>query len=141
LRVPASAKLVTTAGRTPTWIFCGPGAPRRKRRLLESRGVRVTTVRATRGHVRLDGVLDALGAAGVTNLLVEGGGRVLGAFFDQRLADEAHIYAAPILIGGQMATSALQGAGVDRVARATRLDVISTQTLGDALFINARLET
>jgi diaminohydroxyphosphoribosylaminopyrimidine deaminase/5-amino-6-(5-phosphoribosylamino)uracil reductase len=49
----------------------------------------------------LESVLAELGEAhGVTQLLVEGGGEVLGAFFDAGLVDEVCFYIAPMLCGG-----------------------------------------
>ena len=46
-------------------------------------------------------VLAELGANhGVTNVLVEGGGQVLGAFFEAGLVDEVCFYVAPRICGG-----------------------------------------
>ncbi|UCG09063.1 MAG: dihydrofolate reductase family protein [Desulfobacterales bacterium] len=63
------------------------------------------------GCVDLAGLLAELGRRGMTNIMVEGGGRVLGAFFDEGLADEAWVYVAPKLIGGGKTLGPLGGAG------------------------------
>jgi diaminohydroxyphosphoribosylaminopyrimidine deaminase/5-amino-6-(5-phosphoribosylamino)uracil reductase len=139
LRTPIDSKLAATARRTPTWIFCGPRAPRRRRTALEHRGCRVTPVSLSRGHVALHAVLTRLGAANVTNLLVEGGGRVLGAFFDERLGDAAHIYITLGLIGGREAVGALHGVGVGSPGDAAALDVIGCQATGSGLFLSGLL--
>lgn len=55
-------------------------------------------------------VLEELGGRGIVNLLVEGGGRVLGEIFDQRLANEVVFYYAPVLTGGPV--PAVGGVGV-----------------------------
>jgi len=47
----------------------------------------------------------------MTNVLVEGGGELLGTFFDRHLIDEVHVFVAPKLLGGQSAKSALAGTG------------------------------
>ena len=57
----------------------------------------------------------------MTNLLVEGGGRTLGAFHDAGLADEYHIYVGALLIGGREATGALDARGPARVEECSRL--------------------
>ncbi|MFQ6048204.1 MAG: dihydrofolate reductase family protein [Phycisphaerae bacterium] len=54
------------------------------------------------------------------NVLVEGGGGLLGAFFDQRLADELVVFIAHRLIGGAAAPGPLGGRGVRSIARAVR---------------------
>ena len=59
----------------------------------------------------LEALLDELGRRKMTNLLVEGGGRVVGSFFDQSLADEARVFVSPTLVGGGQAPGALEGAG------------------------------
>jgi diaminohydroxyphosphoribosylaminopyrimidine deaminase/5-amino-6-(5-phosphoribosylamino)uracil reductase len=60
----------------------------------------------------LEGVLKELGEKhGVTQLLVEGGGEVLGAFFDGGYVDEVCFYLAPILCGGPKVGVGGLGAG------------------------------
>ena len=39
----------------------------------------------------------------MTNLLVEGGGQLLGSLFDQHLVDEVHVFVAAKIVGGQAA--------------------------------------
>jgi diaminohydroxyphosphoribosylaminopyrimidine deaminase/5-amino-6-(5-phosphoribosylamino)uracil reductase len=157
LRIPPRAQLVRTAKQVPTWIFCGPSAPAARVRRLEAAGCHVTRVplaqpadgqqrRARlwqpftpfspshsdsasrrRAGLSLAAILDELGKAQMLNVLVEGGGRLLGAFMDERLADEVQVYIAPLLIGGAGAPGPLHGHGAARVARAHRL----VETSGD----------
>lgn len=83
------------------------------RRIVLTRGKRLLPADATlftdseRGRTlvyvssSLESVLADLGGTHkVTQLLVEGGGEVLGAFFDEGLVDEVCFYIAPILCGG-----------------------------------------
>lgn len=121
LRTPLSAQLVRTARRAPTWIFCGQEAAAQREKRLAAAGCLVRRFRTDRAGVRLPDVLDALGSEQMSNVLVEGGGRLLGSFVEQRLADEAHIYIAPLLIGGHKAVSALEGSGSGSVASAVKL--------------------
>jgi diaminohydroxyphosphoribosylaminopyrimidine deaminase/5-amino-6-(5-phosphoribosylamino)uracil reductase len=140
LRTPAESRLVRTARETPTWLFCGDNAAPRKVRRFERLGCVVHPVPRDGDVVSLDAVLGALGAAKMTNILVEGGGRVLGSFLDRGLADEAHIYIAPLLIGGREAPAALDGEGSERIADALRLSPTPPlRRVGDGWFIRARL--
>ena len=61
-------------------------------------------------------------------LLVEGGGALLGAFHDADLIDEAHLYMAPLLIGGGL--SAFAGDGAATIEAAHRFDFARPQSLG-----------
>ena len=140
LRTPPSARLVRTARDVPTWIFCGPDAPPARARRLARAGCRIHTVRAGPAGLHLPRVLDVLGAAGMTNVLVEGGGRLLGSFLDARLADEVHIYIAPVLIGGRDAPGTLDARGPARLADAVRLPgSVRLRPLGEGWFVQARL--
>lgn len=122
-----SCALVRTARRVPTIFFCGPAAHASRVARLEAAGCTVIRAPLERSathdaRLRLTGVLKVLAQHGVTNLLVEGGGRVLGSFVDQRLADEVHVYIAATLIGGAGAVHALGGRGAPRIAAALPLD-------------------
>ena len=61
-------------------------------------------------------------------MLIEGGGAVLGQFFDQRLADKIQFYVAPILSGGPVL--AVPGTGADKTANSIRLGDIRFQRIG-----------
>lgn len=45
----------------------------------------------------------------LTNVLVEGGSRLISSLFGQQLIDEAHVYLAPKWLGDNKATPAIGG--------------------------------
>jgi diaminohydroxyphosphoribosylaminopyrimidine deaminase/5-amino-6-(5-phosphoribosylamino)uracil reductase len=140
LRTPPNAQLVRTANQTPTWIFCGRKASRATQASFEHVGCVVYRVPTTREGLSLHAILDILGEAGMTNVLVEGGGRLLGRFADHQIADEIHVYLAPLLIGGQNAVGALEGLGPRSIEDAKRLHESSVlRRLGSGWFVRARL--
>jgi len=140
LRTPSTAQLVRTARQTPTWIFCSREASARRVHALEKTGCVVHRVGRPRYGLSLPRVLDVLGTHAMTNVLVEGGGAVLGSFFDQKLADECHVYIAPRLLGGRQAPGPLHGRGVERVAEGVRLpDDARLRRLGNGYFLGVRM--
>ena len=140
LRTSPNVRLVQTAGETPTWFVCTKHAPRSRRRSLENAGCSVHQLASEGGRPSLSAFLDLLGEHQMTNVLVEGGGELLGAFFDRRLADEVHVYLAPLLIGGAGAVSALGGRGAATISQAPRLpDAAQIKRLGAGWFIQTRL--
>ncbi len=58
----------------------------------------------------------------MTNVLVEGGSRLLGSLFDARAIDEVHVFLAPKLCGGGSAASPIAGNGIERIAEALRVE-------------------
>ena len=63
-------------------------------------------------------LLDELGRRRFTNVLVEGGGEVLGSFLDAGEIDEVHVFIAPRLVGGSAAPGPLLGMGAEKISEA-----------------------
>jgi diaminohydroxyphosphoribosylaminopyrimidine deaminase / 5-amino-6-(5-phosphoribosylamino)uracil reductase len=78
-----------------------------------------------------------LGARGVTRLLVEGGGDVLGQLRDQQLIDELWCFISPCLTGGDKPSFA--GAGVATMSDASRLDRIRYKRFGDDVLVTGQV--
>lgn len=139
LRTPPNANLVRTAGKIPTWIACTPRAPRRSEQRLRAHGCRVLRLRQdSSGLVSLTSLLDEFGTAQFSNVLLEGGGQLLGSFFDHKLIDEMHAYVCPLLIGGADAPGAWQGRGAARIHDALRLDGMRLRRLGSGWLVDHR---
>ncbi len=139
LRTPPTSRIVQSATRTTTWIFAGPAAPAARRKRLTAAGCKVSIVPTSSSGLDLSRVLAALGQARATHVMVEGGGRLLGAFIDAGLADAAEIYIAPLLIGGREALGALHARGPERLLDATTLESTSLRALGGGWLLSARL--
>ena len=84
-------------------------------------------------------LLRELAERGITNLLVEGGGRTLGAFVDAGMADEARVFVAPRLIGGRSAPAALDGLGPATMERLPECSVERIESFGLDLCYHLRL--
>ena len=83
-------------------------------------------------------VLRDLGKKQITSVLIEGGMRVLGDAFDQRLVDEARFYVAPILCGGPVLT--VGGRGVGASAASPQMIDISYRKIGGDLCLSGRVK-
>ena len=79
----------------------------------------------------LASVLKDLGKRGITSVLIEGGGEVLGEALDKRLIDKVQIYLGPILTGGPVV--AFPGDGVEKTAGALRLRDIEYEQIGQTI--------
>lgn len=144
LRTSPSAKIVRTADTSPTLICTTEaGWDRRSiRRQLERAGCEVICLRSVSGgraqpmRVSPAAILRELHRRQMTNVLVEGGGRVLGSFLDAGLADEACIFVAPRLIGGEQAPGPLRGRGPRIMRELPALAAVKVRRLGDDLCYN-----
>ena len=92
------------------------------------------TLAAAGGRTDVEALLAELGRRRMTNLLIEGGAGVLGAFLDAGVIDEVHVFIAPLLAGGAEARTAVGGRGVEKIAEALRLTETRVEVIeGDLL--------
>ncbi|MBN2207513.1 MAG: bifunctional diaminohydroxyphosphoribosylaminopyrimidine deaminase/5-amino-6-(5-phosphoribosylamino)uracil reductase RibD [Candidatus Aminicenantes bacterium] len=130
LRFPPGARMLRTPARGPVWILTAPDPPAAKRKALELAGAEIVPLPCRGDRVDLPRALAALGRREVSHCLVEGGGRVHGAFLDARLADKIVLFFAPKVIGGAEAISLHAGAGADSVRTALRLRSLRSFPVG-----------
>jgi diaminohydroxyphosphoribosylaminopyrimidine deaminase / 5-amino-6-(5-phosphoribosylamino)uracil reductase len=137
LALPRRAQVLAKGG-PPTWVVAPvgtkPGAVARLRR----RGVEVLLLPARRGRVRFPALLRALGARGLTSLLIEGGGTVAGEALRARAVDRLVLFLAPVLLG-QEGVPAVGPLGVRRIAGAVRVDQLALARIGQDLVLEAQV--
>jgi diaminohydroxyphosphoribosylaminopyrimidine deaminase/5-amino-6-(5-phosphoribosylamino)uracil reductase len=140
-RTPLSAEstLLRTADVVPTWIVLPDDADPEWRRSVEGTGAELMSVRGNgAGGADPAAILSALGDRGITRLLVEGGGRIVGSLMAGGLVDRTVWFRAPMLIGGD-GLSAVDGFGLDALDGAPRFVKVSHRRAGpDSVEVYAR---
>jgi diaminohydroxyphosphoribosylaminopyrimidine deaminase/5-amino-6-(5-phosphoribosylamino)uracil reductase len=101
---------------------------------------RILEVKEKSGQVNLEDMLKKLALSGITNILVEGGGTLIGSLFDQRLVDKVMFFISPKIIGGKEAVSAVMGKGVTRIDNAIKLKNVSLKRIGEDFLIEGYLK-
>ena len=141
------SQLVRTVRDAPLIVASSETAPAEYIRRLEEHGVEVLMlprppadrwISRPEFGVDVDVLLKELGRREFTNVLVEGGAKVLGSFFDGRQIDEFHVFIAPKILGGDQAPGAVGGIGLERVGLAAELRTIAVERLGGDVYISAR---
>jgi diaminohydroxyphosphoribosylaminopyrimidine deaminase/5-amino-6-(5-phosphoribosylamino)uracil reductase len=131
LRLPLTSRLVQTAGKSTTYLVTVRGHPAATLEKIRGRDVKVLEIEPDAGgHPALSAVLEALGSAGITRVLVEGGAQTAAAFLKADLVDCVVWFRAPGLIGGDGLASVAE-IGLDSVARMTRFERQSLQEIGE----------
>jgi len=131
--VPPMAQIFT--GPSKTLVATSEEAPADWRAAIEARGAEVVSFPVDGRHVDLRAVLVELGKRDVLTLLVEGGGVILGSFFDAGLVDKVHAVIAPMIVGAADAPAAVAGEGADRMADAVRLRDVAVERLGEDILV------
>ena len=137
--LPIESHLVETARDVPVLVATAADAPADACGRLTAAGVEVFSCSGTTHDQRLAALLDELGNRRMTNVLVEGGSRLLGTLFEMRAVDEVHVFIAPKLSGGTAAPSPIGGAGVERMASALKLADIAIEELEGDVYVHGRI--
>jgi len=137
--LPTASRLVQTAGEVPVLVAVGPVADDADRRRLAEAGCELFECEGKTHAERLASLLDELGRRRMTNVLVEGGGHVLGSFLDLGQIDEVHAFIVPKLLGGTEAPGPLAGRGVAEVAEGLELDAPEMRPVGRDLYVHGRV--
>jgi diaminohydroxyphosphoribosylaminopyrimidine deaminase/5-amino-6-(5-phosphoribosylamino)uracil reductase len=140
------SQLVRTLRDAPLIVAATEAASAENVRRLQEQGVEVLTLprvssdggtRPERG-IDVGALLKELGRREMTNVLVEGGARALGSFFDGRQIDEFHVFIALKILGGEQSPGAVGGTGLERVGLAADLRTVAVERLDGDVYINAR---
>ena len=101
LRIPLTAKLVATARTTPTWILTRPDTERARRKAFVDCGVELVDVASgASGRPEAGEMMRALGARGLTRVMVEGGGHLAAVLMGAGVVDRVVCARAGRVIGG-----------------------------------------
>ena len=135
----SDSQLVRTAGDVPVLVATGPDASDSDRKRLEDAGCEVLACGGATHAERLEELLDQLGRRRMTNVLVEGGGRLLGNLLDAGQIDEVHVFIAPKLTGGAAAPGPIAGDGVEQMSQALELDSPQWKQVDRDIYLHGRL--
>jgi diaminohydroxyphosphoribosylaminopyrimidine deaminase/5-amino-6-(5-phosphoribosylamino)uracil reductase len=133
------SKLAQTAREWPVLVAVSEQAPTNKCDALRQAGCEVFVCPGAENAARLQCLLQELGRRRMTNVLIEGGAKVLGAAFDAKLVDEVHAFIAPKLCGASGAPSPLQGSGVLTMSAAWSIIDPHWQSLDGDLYVSGRV--
>lgn len=138
-RLPTNCQLVRSAREIPVLVATTERAPDASVREWTTAGCEVLRFESgADGRVPLGPLLDTMGVRRWTNVLVEGGAGVLGAFLLEGEIDAVRVYLAPQLVGGSAALGPVGGVGIRRLADAMRFMDTTTVSLDGDLFLSAR---
>lgn len=109
-----------------------------RKRLLEK--AKIIEVKERSGQINLRDALKKIAQLQITNIIVEGGGTLIGSLFDERLVDKVLFFISPKIIGGKDAISSVMGKGVRRVDQAIKLRGVKFRRFGEELLVEAEVK-
>ncbi len=153
LRLPEESRVVKTA-HDDVIVFCSL-AEEHKRQELEARGVKVVQVplyqalddgtipfpsgAAPDGRPDLQRVLEKLGEAEITSLIIEGGAMVNWAALSAGIVDKIFFFYAPKILAGSGSVPFALGTGYQRLSDAAYVKNITLHRFGEDFAVEGQL--
>lgn len=119
LRTPLTSRLLMTAKAVPTWFLQRDGTNLAREDAFVDAGARLFKVKSSNAGIDLAQAMKALAEAGLTRLLVEGGGQLAAALLRADLVDRIAWFHAPAIMGGD-GWPAVQAFGVETLDQMPR---------------------
>lgn len=136
--IALNSKLCQTATQIPTIVATAKNVDQAKVSLLQDCGCEVWVSDAETHAGRLLELLAELTRRGMTNVLVEGGGQLMGTLLEVQQIDEIHLFLAGKLLGGANAITPVSGRGFDKIIESQNFETQSVQTLDNDVYIVSR---
>ena len=132
--ISKNSKIIKTSDKIPTIITVSKKIS--KVNLSKLKKLPVEIIISGENSVNLKSLMKKLSTKKIQTLLVEGGGTVNWEFIKNNIFDELIITLSPYLIGGNNATSLVEGNGFTKIINSPNLKLKSVKRLKNHLVIN-----
>ncbi len=132
LRIPMRSKLLRNTKKAPVMIVSGRQAVEEHSTTvarINKKDAEVLALPAYSGHCEINLLLDELGRRRITQLLVEGGPKVIASFLKERLVNEICVYVTPKLLGAEGAADITEA--LAELTEAVGLDNVNIKQFGN----------
>lgn len=113
-----------------------PGQETENRRILAQQA-KILEAKEKEGQINLKDMMKKLAQLEITNILVEGGGTLIGSLFDEGLVDKILFFISPKIVGGKDAISSVMGKGISYIDKAIKLKGVKLKRIGEDFLVEA----
>lgn len=137
-RLPSiESQLVKTAKELPLFLAVSDSIARDEVKKLQDSGATIVPCPGNESEM-IESLLQQLGSQNMTNVMIEGGAKLLGSFLQSQAdhsksecyLDEIHVYLGPKLFGGQQSPGPIAGSGIADVAIAPEFRLLHCESIG-----------
>jgi diaminohydroxyphosphoribosylaminopyrimidine deaminase/5-amino-6-(5-phosphoribosylamino)uracil reductase len=137
-RLRLDSKLATSTDRAPVILVTSPFHDQRHAAKLTDMGVEVWVGESQDPDQRLLEFLREFAGRGKTNLMVEGGGTLMGGLCKMNLVDEAHVFVGPKMLGGKNSITPVEGEDPTLMAASKLFSLRSVRRIDDDVYMQYR---
>lgn len=135
LRIPIASKVLTQQDKAKTIVATTKRANNEKLDTLKQMGIEVIVIKVKCERVDLRELMKVIGAKGIDSILLEGGANLNFSALEEGIVDKIQSYIAPKIIGGKEAKTAVEGAGIQLLKNAFKIDRMTPVMVGEDLFV------
>ena len=139
LSISEDAKVLRLESESDTIIVTGTDIPADKKDRIQAKGIYVLESSLKEGRIDLNGLMDRLGAMGITSLLIEGGGYVIASALASDIVDKVFFFYAPKILGGNDGIPICKGHGPALMNQSVPVHDIEVTRFGDDVLIQGYL--
>ena len=136
LSIPSEAQALKSPPVIIATLKATPGQETTNKDILSSQA-QILELKQKQGLVNLRDMMKKLANLEISNILVEGGGNLIGSLFDEGLVDKVLFFISPKIIGGKDAISSVMGKGVAFADKAVRLKDVRLRRIGEDFLVEA----
>ena len=129
-----SSRILRTSSKIPTIIVVAEKASKKNLQRLEKFPIQV--IICGKYKINIKKLFVELRKRGIKKILVEGGGETNWSFVKENLIDEVIITITPYLVGGDAATTLVDGDGFSTVAKSTKLKLKSARKVNNEIVLH-----
>lgn len=138
LKLSLNSNIIKTAKKSPVIIGTTDLASGSKiKKISKLNGIKVVQVKSKKGKVNMKAFLKELAKLDIINVMVEGGGELIGSLLEESLVQEIMCFISPKIIGGSY--SSIKGAGVKNIKNAINLKNVEINLIENDLLIKGIL--
>lgn len=134
-RLPLRSRIARSARDFPTMVVTSDRVARTRRLSLERLGCIILPLK----RLTIGNVLRTIGNCGCQKVLIEGGGKVHASALEEKVVDEVMIFIAPKIVGGEKATTPVEGMGISHMEKSFRLSEMTVERFGEDILVRGRL--
>jgi diaminohydroxyphosphoribosylaminopyrimidine deaminase / 5-amino-6-(5-phosphoribosylamino)uracil reductase len=135
LSTPANANIFSAESQVILVTLPSAAGQETENRKILGDKARILEVKEKDGQINLGYCLKKLAGLGISNILVEGGGTLIGSLFDEGLVDKVMFFISPKIIGGKNAMGAVMGKGVSQISKAFKLKNTLIKRMGEDILV------
>ena len=85
-------------------------------------------------------ILKDLSERGCINVLMEGGGKLLGSLIDLNLVNKVRLFISPMLIGGESSADSIGGEGIEFISQSKKLTDVEVKIVESDIMVTGKLK-